>query len=305
MLSIISALDTTSEGYKSSESYESYESYESTGSYESYEAITSESKNPPEKLGENNHIEYTWSRTNIQELILQLSFQLVRDRRSQQLNLEVKDRKILDALLQTIGQIGEQSAPPVSTGFIVDILDLIEEQSAPSDLIVDGLLHTIADIQEPPVLILPEFDGLLQTIADIREPVVPISDLDGLFNIISDIGEQPTPPVDTDFIVHILDDIREQTPPPKAPETDGILQTVATITELPSPPSDLDSILRTISDINETLVEKPDFDGVLRTIGDVQPVTTFKKIGRPNLFEIICTINQVRPTKKKKYLNLF
>ena len=95
MLSIISALDTTSEGYKSSESYESYESYESTGSYESYEAITSESKNPPEKLGENNHIEYTWSRTNIQELILQLSFQLVRDRRSQQLNLEVKDRKIL------------------------------------------------------------------------------------------------------------------------------------------------------------------------------------------------------------------
>ena len=187
----------------------------------------------------------------------------------------------LDGLLQTIGHIGEQSTPFVPSGFIVDILDFIEEQPAPVAEEFDGLLQTISDVQEPVSPILPEFDGILQTLADIREQPAPtVSDLDGLLLTIGDIGEQPVPSVESDFIVHILDDI----------------------IELPAPTvqSDLDGVLRTIGDVKETLVEKPEFDGLLRTISDVKP---YKKVTLPNLFEIICVINNVR--EKKKFSNLF
>ena len=84
------------------------------------------------QIGEKNHIEYKWSRTDIKEQILQLSFQLVRDRRSQQLNLEVKDPKILvrsaslktefDNIMKELRILDNSNDTTIYTSFIVRLL---------------------------------------------------------------------------------------------------------------------------------------------------------------------------------------
>ena len=203
-------------------------------------------------------------------------------------------------LLQVIGSV-EEVVAEFDSDFIIDILDKIKPQVS-QHFDINGLLETIAAVEEQTSVPVDNFPDILATIAAVEEePNEPFL-LDGLFSLLADIDEQ-RPDLESDFIIDILDKIQPQLAKPV--DFNGLLSVIGEIEEdncerdlkackeknkqlldelhkaqngilppLHNEPYDIDmnnGVLEVVSNIDtsDKVIDESDVDGILEVIGNI------------------------------------